>query len=86
MYGAFSTYGDVLAETDGTSGALHVRYVLADGQLLSQQQGSSFSHYLTDAQGLAWRLPPADQWHRRHHGYLRLRRIRRGTRADGHHA
>jgi RHS repeat-associated protein len=45
-----STYGDVIAEFDGT-GNLRASYVLGNGQLISQKQNGAISYYNQDALG-----------------------------------
>ncbi len=45
-----STYGDVIAELDN-NGAVTTRYVLGNNRLIFQEQGSTPSYYLADAQG-----------------------------------
>jgi len=50
VWDELSTYGDVIAELDG-SGALLTSYVLGGGQIVSQTQAGNSSYYHPDVLG-----------------------------------
>lgn len=46
-----SSYGDIVLETDGTSGAIQASYTLGGTDLLAQTRGGAVSYVLPDGQG-----------------------------------
>jgi hypothetical protein len=51
LWDEFSAWGNVVRETDGTSGAEIASYVIGvDGTVLSQTRGVNSHYFLTDAQ------------------------------------
>ena len=49
LWDAFSSYGDVVMESDGNDNLL-AAYTLAEGQLIAQTRGNDTSYYLADGQ------------------------------------
>jgi RHS repeat-associated protein len=51
LWDAQSSYGDIVLETDGTSGAVQASYTLGGADLLAQTRGGTVSYTLPDGQG-----------------------------------
>jgi RHS repeat-associated protein len=61
LWDELSPYGDIMAEIDGTSGAITSSYVMGGAVLLEQTRGESTQYLLRDAQGSTRALMDAEQ-------------------------